>query len=84
VENFSLESVETRLAKFLLSQAKDGIYLRKKWETQDTISAQIGTVPDVLSRILRHFEKAGLITVDRSRIILLDMHVLDEKASINN
>lgn len=80
VENLSLESVETRLAKFLLTQAKDGIYLRKKWETQDTISAQIGTVPDVLSRILRDFEKAGLITVDRKKIILLDEKTLGEKA----
>lgn len=84
VEDLSLESIETRLAKFLLSQARDGIYSRKKWETQDTISAQIGTVPDVLSRILRDFEKEGLITVDRKQIILLDIHALKEKASINN
>jgi len=81
IENLSLESVETRLAKFLISQAKDGTYHRKKWETQDTIAAQIGTVPDVLSRILRNFEKSGLIIVNRKRITILNMHALSEKAN---
>jgi len=81
VEDLSLESVETRLAKFLISRAEDGTYHRKKRETQDTIAAQIGTVPDVLSRILRDFEKSGLITVNRKKIVLLDMRVLSEKAN---
>ena len=75
VEDLSLESVETRLAKFLISRAEDGTYHRKKWETQDTIAAQIGTVTDVLSRILRDFEKSGLITVNRKKIMLLNMRV---------
>jgi len=83
VEDLSLESVETRLAKFLISRSKDGTYHRKRWETQDTIAAQIGTVPDVLSRILRDFEKTGLIIVNRKQIKLLDMHTLSEKATIN-
>ena len=81
VEDLSLESVETRLAKFLISRAKDGTYHRKKWETQDTIAAQIGTVPDVLSRILRDFEKSGLISVNRKKIMLLDMQALSKKAN---
>ncbi len=81
VEDLSLESVETRLAKFLVSRSKDGTYHRKKWETQDTIAAQIGTVPDVLSRILRDFEKTGLIIVNRKQIKLLDMPTLSEKAN---
>ena len=81
VEDLSLESVETRLAKFLISRAKDGTYHRKKWETQDTIAAQIGTVPDVLSRILRGFEKSGLITVNRKKIMLLNMRALSKKAN---
>jgi len=55
------------------------VYLRKKWETQDLIAAQIGTVPDVLSRILRTFEDEGIITFDRQQIKVVDRAVLQQK-----
>jgi CRP/FNR family transcriptional regulator len=80
VEDLSLKSVESRLAKFILRQSENNIYLRKKWETQDLIAAQIGTVPDVLSRILRTFEQEGIITFDRQQITINDRAALQQKA----
>ena len=82
VENLSLKSVESRLAKFILSQSEKDVYLRKKWETQDLIAAQIGTVPDVLSRILRAFEEEGIITFDRKQITIIDLAAMQKKAQI--
>jgi CRP-like cAMP-binding protein len=80
VEDLSLKSVESRLAKFILSQSENDVYLRKKWETQDLIAAQIGTVPDVLSRILCKFEEEGIITFDRQQIKIVDRAILHQKS----
>jgi CRP/FNR family transcriptional regulator len=79
VEDLSLKSVESRLAKFILSQSENNIYLRKKWETQDLIAARIGTVPDVLSRIMRNFEDEGIIHFDRQQITVIDPQALQKK-----
>jgi len=82
VEDLSLKSVESRLAKFILSQSKDNVYTRKKWETQDLIAAQIGTVPDVLSRILRNLENEHIISFDRQQITIIDLQALRDRAKI--
>jgi len=79
VEDLSLKSVESRLAKFILTRSENDIYTRKKWETQDFIAAQIGTVPDVLSRIMRKFEDEHIIHFDRQQIKILNQQGLREK-----
>lgn len=79
VEDLSLKSVESRLAKFILSQSENNVYLRKKWETQDLIAARIGTVPDVLSRIMRNFEDEAIIRFDRQQITIIDPQALHKK-----
>jgi CRP/FNR family transcriptional regulator len=76
VEDLSLKSVESRLAKFIFNNAEDGVYVRKKWETQDMIASRIGTVPDVLSRIMRNFEDENIIRFDRQKITVIDLQAL--------
>lgn len=66
----SLYSVRARLAQFLMELAELP-NMHGGW-TQDEIAAQIGTVRDVVGRILRDFEDQGLIQRDRQNIILLD------------
>jgi len=72
----SLFTVRARLAKFLidLGDEPSGHY---GW-TQDEIAAQIGTVRDVVGRILREFEDQGLIKRDRHQILLLDRKGLSD------
>jgi len=70
IDDLSLTTIESRLAKWLLNQAEAGVIQRKKWETQETIAAQIGTVIDVLNRALRKFEKEKMITVSRDTITI--------------
>lgn len=71
--DLSLKSVEARFIQFLLEQANaEGAIERRRWTNQAELAARLGTVPDVLSRVVRELTKAGLIRVDRQRIYLLD------------
>ncbi|MDW7754441.1 MAG: Crp/Fnr family transcriptional regulator [Brevefilum sp.] len=72
VENLSLYSVEQRLARYLLDEAKEGIVRRQTWKTQAEIAAHLGTVVDVVNRILQKFERQGLISISRKQFKILD------------
>jgi CRP-like cAMP-binding protein len=72
VENLSLYSVEQRLARYLLEEAKDGVVNRQTWKTQAEIAAHLGTVVDVVNRILQEFERQGLISISRKQFKILD------------
>lgn len=78
VENLSLLSVEQRLAQYLLSEEEDGLIERQTWKTQAEIAAQLGTVVDVINRILQKFDKQGIIKVSRERFTILDKDRLIE------
>lgn len=80
VDDLSLHSVRSRLAQFLLEQA-DRNEMAQAW-TQDDIAAHIGTVRDVVGRNLRGFAAAGLIRMDRQRIVLIDRSGLEKEAEL--
>ena len=82
VADLSLHSVEVRLARFLLEQAKGDEVVRRRWNTQSELAARLGTVPDVLSRALRALSEAGLIAVDRQRIQILNPVALGQRAQL--
>ena len=81
IVGLSLHSVESRLARFILSQANDNILYRKKWETQAVIAAQIGTVPVVVNRAFTTFVEENLIMLNRDHIQILDAEGLQKIAS---
>jgi len=76
--NLSLYTVRARLAQFLIELA-DQPQSAGGW-TQDEIAAHIGTVRDVVGRLLREFETQGLIDRDRQKIILLNRQGLKDEA----
>jgi CRP-like cAMP-binding protein len=78
--DLSLLTVRARLARFLITLA-DGPENACDW-TQDEIAAQLGTVRDVVGRILRDFESQGLIRRSRQHIILLDRAALFREAAL--
>ncbi len=78
--DLSLKTIEARYAQLLLEQAKDGVIERRRWTNQIELAAHLGTVPDVLSRIVRELIKAGLIKVDKQQIQILDRGKLEERA----
>jgi CRP-like cAMP-binding protein len=75
----SLYPVKARLARFLMDLA-DTRQIFDNW-TQDEIAAQIGTVRDVVGRLLREFENQELIKRDRHQILLLERKGLTEIAN---
>lgn len=78
VENLSLFSVEQRLAQYLLEEEEDGLIKRQTWKTQAEIAAQLGTVVDVINRILQKFEREGIIEISREQFTILDRDRLGE------
>ena len=83
VVGLSLHSVESRLARFILAEAKDdNLINRKKWTTQAFIAAQIGTVPVVVNRAFCAFVENHLIELTREHIRILDSPGLQEIASV--
>jgi len=78
VEDLSLRTVRGRLARFLLEHA-DSIQGTRNW-THDEIAANLGTVRDMVGRTLRGFADAGLVRIERQRILLLDREGLEAEA----
>jgi CRP/FNR family transcriptional regulator len=76
--DLSLYTVRARLAQFLIELA-DQPQAAGGW-TQDEIAAHIGTVRDVVGRLLRDFESKGLISRERQQIFLLDRQGLRKEA----
>jgi CRP/FNR family transcriptional regulator len=78
VEDLSLRSVKSRLAKLLLSeagragQARTGAIERSQMVTQTEMAARLGTVREMVGRALRELADEGLISIDRRRIVILD------------
>lgn len=81
VEDLSLRTVSARLAKLLLAQAEGGSEARRRL-TQQEMAAQVGTVREMVSRVLRGFEQEGLIRFDRHRLIVLDREGLEKEAKV--
>jgi CRP/FNR family cyclic AMP-dependent transcriptional regulator len=81
VEDLSLRTVRARLAKLLLTQAEGGSEGPHRL-TQQEMAAQVGTVREMVSRVLRGFEQEGLIRFERHRLIVLDREGLEKEAGI--
>lgn len=76
VEGLALHTVQERLARFLLDQADaDASGTVQRW-TQQEIAVSLGTVRDVVGRELRALENAGIIRIERGRILLRDRRTL--------
>ena len=85
VEDLSLRSVEARLARTLLQHVEelDGqlIIPRRPWTTFDEMSTRLGTVRDVLGRVLRSLEQEGILRVERQGIVVLNQNELKVRAN---
>jgi CRP/FNR family transcriptional regulator len=70
--DLSLKTVEARFVSLLLEQAEGDVIERRRWTNLTELAARLGTVPDVLSRVIRELTKAGLIEMDKHQIRILD------------
>jgi len=76
--DLALHSVRARLARFLLHHAEH-TPPQERW-TQAAIAANIGTVRDVVGRVLRSFADEGIIRRERGRLRVIDRSRLEQAA----
>ena len=73
IEHLSLKEVPARLADILLDlPARGGTNTVILKQTKRELAAQIGTIPETLSRVFKKLNAMGLIEVNRSKITILD------------
>lgn len=67
MEQVTLDSVDQRLARFLLQQAKNN----RLQITHQDIAINIGSAREVVSRRLKELEKRGVVDLHRGQVVLL-------------
>src|SRR5262249_29954824 len=83
VEDLSLRTVVARVARLLVDRARGAQRLIEESAssspeyTQDEIAAMVGSVREVVQRVLKTLEHAGLIQMARGRIQIIDVDALE-------
>jgi CRP/FNR family cyclic AMP-dependent transcriptional regulator len=77
VEDLSFRTVGARLARFLLTQ---GEAIPGRHWTQEEIATYLGTVREMVGRVLRTWQEEGVVRVERGQVVILDRAVLEEKS----
>jgi CRP/FNR family transcriptional regulator, dissimilatory nitrate respiration regulator len=82
VENLSLKEVPARLASYLvyLSEEQAGAEVVDLPISKGQLASLLGTIPETLSRIFNRMGQQRLISVEGSRIGLLNRHALEDLA----
>ncbi len=71
VEQVAFSSLDSRIAEILLNQETSIIY-----KTHSDIASDLGTSREIVSRILKGFEKESIIELSRGKIKILDKEKL--------
>ncbi len=71
VEQIAFTSLDKRIAHLLVSKNTKVIYI-----THDEVAKELGTAREVVSRMLKHFEKNGLVKLSRSKVYIEDLDEL--------
>jgi CRP/FNR family transcriptional regulator, anaerobic regulatory protein len=79
LETIAFARVDARLAQTLLQRASaDG----RIGATHQALADEVGTAREVVSRQLLAFAKAGLVTLGRGEVTLLDRAALESRATV--
>lgn len=77
VESLAFHRTDERLARLLLDRfSNDAHPARVISRTHEELARELGTAREVVSRLIKEFERLGAITVGRGRIELVDPAVL--------
>ncbi len=82
VEQLSLQTVQSRLARYLFQTAREegvqtpeGLVIGRELTMQD-LAAVVGSVREVVSRTMKTFEQDGVVEVRRKEILVRDIEAL--------
>lgn len=83
VQDLAMRSVRCRLARLLLEQARaSSSSALPQLLTQEEMASRLGTVREVIGRALRSLAAAGIIEIDRHRVVILDLQRLEEESEL--
>ncbi len=69
LENLKFKKVKKRLAEYLVSQSSQQEYLPAVIKlTHENLASELGSVREVVSRLLRKFERMGIVELKRGQI----------------
>lgn len=75
IDEVVFKSVDTRLAVFLLDRLSNNDNNQLEL-THEKIAFELGTAREVISRILKNFEKKGILTLSRGKISIINIEEL--------
>lgn len=78
IEQLSFQEVVHRLARHLLTRSEAGLPF--ELETNAVIAAQLGTVPELVSRNLSRLQQSGVVGLTQRSVIRVDKTALHELA----
>ena len=81
VENLSFQTVIHRLADYLKKQASNNLPFTL--ENNSNIAAQLGTVPELVSRNLKHLQSAEAIKIKDRKVIELNQVILNDFVEVS-
>ena len=77
VESLAFHKMDQRLARWLLEQFDhQGRTIAVLARTHEEIARELGTAREVVSRLVKEFERLGAVTTGRGRIELVDRQIL--------
>lgn len=77
LEEIAFESIDTRIAKYLLQTSKDANNSKFLYLTQEKIAQEVGTSREVVSRMLTNFKNKDILKSNRGKITILDFEKLN-------
>lgn len=69
--------LDERIIEILLISEKDEVEV-----THDELANELGTAREVISRVMKGFEKEGLLRIRRGKIIIIDRIKLEQKLNL--
>ncbi len=77
MQDVLFRTIPERLARTLLVRARDGVVEA----TQQAIASELGSAREVVTRVLKRFEREGVVVVERGRIVIRDPEGLRRMAA---
>jgi len=72
VEQVTFKGMDRRIGGFLLAQPASMVYA-----THEAIASELGTAREVVSRMLKYFERSGFISLSRGKLKIIDRAALE-------
>lgn len=82
LEEVAFESIDTRIAKYLLQTSKKANNSMYLYLTHEKIAQEVGTSREVVSRMLNNFKNKDILTSSRGKITILSFDKLNSLSKL--